>query len=359
MKPLAAGASAGAVLGLAGLGLDLVATLALVAGTPIAPVLEAVLPGGASPGASWFALHGLAAALAGTGVALLAAARSRTAPERWLAPCLAACAAMPVVGAPGLAGALLAGIGAANASRERAPRWTTIEPVALPFAAPARRAVPRHDVRGLGEQLRHSTDVDALYRRVLAAASMPDALSVGALQAAIAHPDDRVRLTAYQTLDAKVSRLNLEIQRLEAGIERLEELADDPAAARELSNAWLQVTANCRELLTLEEAEPVARRQLLDKAADAATRAARARPTSAGAHYALGQVALQRGDLAAADAFLARALKLGMSIDTVAPRLAESAFAARDYPRVRALLGRIGPAHLAYPPLRDVAEQWR
>ena len=261
-------------------------------------------------------------------------------------------------------------IGAANASRERTPYWQTIEPVALPFGVPPRREVPRFDERGLGEQLRHSTDADTLYRRTLAAASMRDSLSIGALKAAVAHADDRIRLTAYQMVDAKVTRLNREIQRLEAGIERLEGVPDggsgvgpgdgpgDGASAHERSTAWLQVAANYRELLTLEEAEPVARRQLLDKACAAAARAVEALPTSRSAHFMHGRLALLNGDLVAADASLERAVELGMSRDTVAPRLAESAFVARDFPRVRELLAGIDPAHRTWPPLRQVAEQW-
>ena len=64
------------------------------------------------------------------------------------------------------------------------------------------------------------------------------------------------------------------------------------------------------------------------------------------------------GHTGLADAALEASLALGMSNDTVAPRLAESAFAARDFERVRALLAGIDPAHRAYPPLRAVAEHW-
>ena len=334
-------ALAGAGLALAGSATELALLAALVAGDP-AP-------------APWLAGHALGAAVAGTGVALFAAARTRTALARWLVPCLALAAAMPFVGAFGLGLALLRATSGAGTDRGEASWWRTIEPVALPFTAPAHRPVPRHDRRGLGEQLRHSDDLDTLYRRVLAAASMRDALSIGALKTAVAHPDDRIRLSAYQTVDTKVTALNVEIQRLEAAIDRL----DETAAARERSNAWLQVATNYRELLTLEEGEPVARRQLLSRARAAAGRAVAALPTNRNAHYTLGRLALLEGDLACADAALGRAIELGMSPDTVAPRLAESAFAARDFARVAALLEAVSPAHRAHPPLRQVAEYWR
>lgn len=342
--------AAGAVLAGLGIGLEV----------PLFLVLLDDEPGLAAP--AWLAAHAAAATLAGTGLALLAAARSRTAAPRWLVPCIAICVALPLMGGIGLGGTLLAGIGLANSRRGRTDHWQTIDPIGLPFAPPAPRPVPHHDTRGLDEQLRHSRDVDTLYRRVLAAASMRDALSIGALKRAVGHEDDRVRLTAYQTIDTKVTRLNREIQRLEAGVERLADRTGagsaDPVAARERSTAWLQIAANYRELLTLEEAEPVARRQLLDKASTAARRAVAARPDNRSAHYTLGQLALLRGDLPLADAALERAIALGMSPDTVAPRLAESAFLARDFARARRLMAGIDPAHRAYPPMRALAEHW-
>ncbi len=306
----------------------------------------------------WLLAHAAAAGASGAGLALLLAARTRTAPPRWLPPCIASCLALPCVGGLGLAGALLATARRANAIGERAPYWRLSAPVALPFSAPPRRTVRPVDGRGLGERLRHATpaDTDAVYRRLLAAASMRDSLSVGALRAGVRHPDDRLRLTAYQTLDAKATRLNREIQRLEAGIERLDERAD---GARARSAAWLSVAANYRELLTLEEDEPVARRQLLERAVAAANRAVEARPSNRNAHLVLGRVRQMAGEHELARASFERAVELGMAPDTVAPRLAECAFARREFGRVREILAGVGDAHRAYPPLAAVAEYWR
>jgi len=146
--------------------------------------------------------------------------------------------------------------------RHREPEHWQVTPRAeLPFTVPKGRAATKVDSRGFTEHLMYSKDDDDLYRKVLAAANIRTALSVSALKQAMKHRDERIRLTAYKTLDKKVTDLNKQIQRLEAQV--------NSGDNEENSNTWLQIADNYWELLTLEKGEPVARKQLLKKASDA------------------------------------------------------------------------------------------
>ena len=235
--------------------------------------------------------------------------------------------------------------------RHREPDYWQLTPRAeLPFTTPKGRVATKVDSRGFTEHLIYSKDSDDLYRKVLAAANIRTALSVTTLKQAMRHPDERIRLTAYKTLDKKVSDLNRDIQ-------SLEELVNT-ADTTESSNTWLQIASNYWELLTIERGEPVARKQLLKKASEAAIQAVAVLPSNRNAHFILGRVSLMQGDTRRAKVALERSMALGMPGDKVLPQLAEAAFMVHDYPKVKQLLSRLDPATRAYPPLSHVAEYW-
>jgi len=299
---------------------------------------------------TWLAAHALVAGVAAAVLAWRLAddARSR---RRWFGLCACLNLALPLAGILGTGLALPLGIRAA-ARRHRGTRYWQVTPnPALPFTTPTVRTPRPMDGRGLVEQLAFSTDAAGLYRKVLAAGRMRSALSVDALRDGVRHADERIRLTSYQTLDRKSSQLNDEIDRLSA-----------LAAARggaERSDTWLQVAGNYWELLTLEQGEPVARAQLLERAGQAALQAIVARPDNRNAHFTFGRIALRQGDARRADTAFERAQALGMPASTTLPYRAEAAFVQRDLATVRRRLGDIGEAFKAYPPLRQVVEQWR
>lgn len=235
--------------------------------------------------------------------------------------------------------------------RHREPDYWQLTPrAALPFTTPKGRVATTVDSRGFTEHLLYSRDDDDLYRKVLAAANIRTALSVTTLKQAMRHRDERIRLTAYKTLDKKVSDLNREIQ-------LLEQLASTHDTT-ESSNTWLQIASNYWELLTIERGEPVARKQLLQKASEAAIKAVAVLPINRNAHFILGRVSLMQGDTRRAKVALERSMALGMPSDKVLPQLAEAAFMRHDYPMVKQLLGRLEPATRVYPPLSHVAEYW-
>lgn len=318
-----------------------------------APLL-ALLIGGSVAGSDavwWMFAHLVLGALAG--LALSWHLSGRPTRQRWgsVALCTALTLSMPFVGSVGAALALSLGARAARRRRRDQAYWCVTKRPELAYATPPTRSVGIPDTRGFAEQLRFSGDTDALYRKVLSASRLPAALAVDALRAGIAHPDERIRLTAYQTMDRAISRLNDEIDRLTA-IARVQQ--GDACA-----HAWLQVASNYWELLTLEQGEPVAREHLLGKASAAAQAALVADPTNRNAHFTFGRVALRQGRTELAEAALRRAEGLGMPVSTTRPYRAEAAFQARDFGRVRHCLAGIDRAFTAYPPLRQVAEQWR
>jgi len=318
-----------------------------------APLLVALVGGELSDADAlvWLSTHVLLGTLAG--LALSWHLSGRPSRRRWasMALCTALTVSMPFVGSVGAALSLTLGARAARRRRRTEEYWCITERPALPYATPAARALTLPDTRGFAEQLSFGGDTDVLYRKVLSAGRLPAALAVDALHAGIAHRDERIRLTAYQTLDRAVSRLNDDI-------DRLTELARELRGAA-CSDAWLQVANNYWELLTLEQGEPVARAQLLSKAAAAAERAVTARPDNRNAHFTLGRIALRQGRTELAEAALGRAERLGMPASTTCPYRAEAAFQSRDFAQVKRWLAGIDDAFTAYPPLRQVAEQWR
>jgi hypothetical protein len=257
---------------------------------------------------------------------------------------------IPVAGSMGSLAALAFATRQARLAHREPDYWTVTQRTELPFTTPSGRLLTRVDSRGYTEHLLYSRNHDDLYRKVLAAGNIKVSLSVAALKEAMRHGDERIRLTAYKTLDKKVTDLNLQIQLLEAQV--------SSGDTRESSNIWLQIASNYWELLTLEESEPVARRQLLDKASQAAIQAVSALPINRNAHFLLGRVSLLQGDTRRARVAFERAQALGMPTDKVVPYLAEAAFMRHDFKRVRKLVQQLDPAILAYPPLSHVAQYW-
>jgi len=264
---------------------------------------------------------------------------------------LAIAIAIPLVGGVGFALAFLVGAGFANARNEEDVYWKVTDNIDLPFTTPIGRKVAKYDSRGFVEQLMYSEDNDDLYRKVLAATNIRAALSVGLLKRAVRHPDDKIRLTAYQTLDRKVTGLNREIQ-------RLEDRANDEQGS-DKANTWLQIAGNYWELITLEKEEPIARKQLVGKAAGAAVKALEIQPDNRNAHFTLGRALLMQDKPAEAEASFKQAELLGMPREKIMPYMAEAAYDQREFKKVAEYLGSIDDAFKIYPPLKHVAGYWR
>jgi len=333
--------------------LKLIASVALILSLVAQAFLLGALAAGtgvAEVSAVWVFFHVISSAVAAVAVTVFAAQLTPGNPKSLFFYCFSLCASMPLIGAIGSLGALTYGIYHSNNRHEENVYWQFTKNAELPFTAPIGRSVSKPDSRGFVEQINYSNDPDALYKQVLAAGNIRNALSVGALKNAIKHSDDRIRLTAYQTLDKKVTHLNKEIQKLEQSARG--------QGAEDQSNTWLQVASNYWELLTLEKDEPIAREQLLKKASEAAINSVRILPTNRNAHFTLGRIALlQNKDRMAAVAF-ERSMALGMPTEKAMPYRAEAAFQARDFNKVAESISQVEDSFKAYPPLCHLAGYW-
>jgi len=260
------------------------------------------------------------------------------------------CLAVPLAGILGLAIALVVGQRQALLRHRDVVYWQLTRNAELPYTTPIGRVAGSLDSRSLNEQIAFSTDSAGLYNKVLAAGRIRSSLSVATLKQAIRHPDERIRLTAYQTLDKKTSDLNLAIQRLE------HEAAERNGSDK--SNTWLQIASNYWELLTLEQDEPVARKQLLDKAKAAAQEAIAISPSNRNAHFLLGRLSLALKEPQHATTAFRQSIIHGMPREKAVPYMAEAAFEQRDFESVALLLDSIDPVFKKYPPLSKVAEYW-
>lgn len=300
--------------------------------------------------AVWVFLHIIASAMSAAAITYFAVQQTDGNPIQLFLLCLLLCLSMPLVGSLGGFGALIYGIYHSNNRHEDKVYWQFTKNAELPFTAPIGREVSKPDSRGFVEQITYSDNPDALYKKVLAAGNIKNSLSVGALKNAIKHSDDRIRLTAYQTLDKKVTHLNKQIQ-------KLEQVARGQGA-KDQSNTWMQIASNYWELLTLERDEPIAREQLLKKASEASINAVRILPTNRNAHFTLGCIALQQHKYRMASVAFDRAMALGMPAEKAMPYRAEAAFHARDFEKVAESINQIEDSFKAYPPLCHLARYW-
>ncbi len=303
------------------------------------------------PAALWCVAHTVIAALAAAMVMLQTAAVDPNARRGIFILSFVLAVSVPFVGILGMSMVYAYGIPASARKDHGDTPWRFTANPELPFTIPARRSAVHTDTRGLVEQVMHEQDNTRLYRKVLAARRIPSSLSVNALRAGTGHDDDRIRLTAYQTLDSKVTALNDEIDRLST--------LGAKTSGRQASESWLQVASNYWELLYLEENRKVARAQLLEKAARAAMLSVAADPANRNAHFTLGRIALRQGRTDIADKAFAASTAHGMPSSTTVPWRAEAAFIDRDFARARAWLNELGDAFKAYPPLRQVSEYWQ
>lgn len=299
---------------------------------------------------SWLISHALASVLAAISIAAML---NKLVPGKRL-PLLILFTSLsfflPFLGALGTL--LSIGFGAiiARGRHQENVFWQVTGNADLPFAAPIDRPLPKFDSRGFVEQLAFDTETEKLYNKVAAAKHIRNSESGPILKSAVGHSNERIRLVAYQMLDKKVNNLNREIQRLENDAK--------VAEGSSKSNVHLQIANNYWELLTLEDDEPVAREELLDKAATQATRSLAIEPRNVNAHFLLGQIYLKQGDTENATTSFKRSIELGISVDKAMPYIAEAAYKARDFKKLRRTLADISPAFKTYPPMSNVIEYW-
>ncbi|WP_404980130.1 MULTISPECIES: lipopolysaccharide N-acetylglucosaminyl transferase [unclassified Caballeronia] len=186
---------------------------------------------------------------------------------------------------------------------------------------------------------------------LLAMQSMPAHTISPLLRGMLADPLDDIRLLAYGMLDSQEKRLTQRI------------LAERPRLAKTLTpRERYQVNKTLAELygelIYAHLVQGDVYRNAAEQADAYAAAALDIEPADAALWRMRGRLALDRGDLDAADTLLERAIQHGFARDRMLPYLAEAAYLRGDFARVKTLLGQMSPSAVL-PVMKPVLDYWR
>jgi hypothetical protein len=186
---------------------------------------------------------------------------------------------------------------------------------------------------------------------LLAMQSMPAHTISPLLRGMLADPLDDIRLLAYGMLDSQEKRLT---QRILAQRPRLSE----PLTPRERYEVNKTLAELYGELIYAHLVQGDVYRNAAEQADAYAAAALDIEPADAALWRMRGRLALDRGDLDAADMLLERAIQHGFARDRMLPYLAEAAYLRGDFARVKTLLGQMSPSAVL-PVMKPVLDYWR
>jgi polysaccharide biosynthesis protein PelE len=186
---------------------------------------------------------------------------------------------------------------------------------------------------------------------LLAMQSMPAHTISPLLRGMLADPLDDIRLLAYGMLESQEKLLTQRI------------LAELPKLGRQLApNERFDVNKTLAELygelIYAHLVQGDVYRNAADQADAYATAALTVDERDASLWRLRGRLALDRGDLDAADIMLARAIEHGFARDRMLPYLAEAAYLRGDFARVKTLLAQMSPSAIL-PVMKPVLDFWR
>jgi hypothetical protein len=189
---------------------------------------------------------------------------------------------------------------------------------------------------------------------LLAMQSMPARTVSPLLQGMLADPLDDIRLLAYGILDNQEKVLTQQIL-----VERpkLDERLHPNLSAAERLHVNKTLAQLYSELIYGHLVTGDVYRNAADQADGFAAAALAMDPNDASLWRLRGRLALDGGDLDAADTMLQRAIDCGFPRDRMLPYLAEAAYLRRDYARVRRLLGEMD-SRATTPTLHAVLNFW-
>lgn len=309
------------------------AALCLLADAPSAPQAQG----------SFLVLHGTAALLASSVLPALLPSPYRGDGWRALLLALPMTLCLPFLGPLGLALALAAGLRRQRGKTGGTGLWRAAPApvVEAPAGAPAGEGRLMGVLEYAGER---GARLDAL----IATLSLDGRQAAPLLRIGLRDRDDDVRLLAYALLTRKEKALE---SRIGAALRQLEQSGADTAWA--LRRALAQ---DYWEMAALAGAGG-AGAFLLSQALAHAQAAADLRPDDAGLQLLLGRILLKSRAPAPAREALLRAAGAGIAASTVAPFLAEAAFARRRYGEIAGLL-RFDGADSASPSLAPLVRYW-
>ncbi|MFM0049402.1 tetratricopeptide repeat protein [Caballeronia grimmiae] len=186
---------------------------------------------------------------------------------------------------------------------------------------------------------------------LLAMQSMPAHTISPLLRGMLADPLDDIRLLAYGMLDSQEKQLT---QRILAQRPKLA-MQLEPRERYEVNKTLAELYG---ELIYAHLVQGDVYRNAADQADAYAAAALDIEPSDAALWRMRGRLALDRGDLDAADSLLERAIEQGFARDRMLPYLAEAAYLRGDFARVKTLLSQMTPSAIL-PVMKPVLDYWR
>lgn len=228
------------------------------------------------------------------------------------------------------------------------------KPLFVALDAPVYRSSIQPQVHDFGvgsirEQLSNDQfSTEVRMKALLAIQHMPTHHTAPLLRAALADSADDLRLLAYGMLEARERELML---RVEQALARQQQQQDHYSTARELAELyWEMVYQNL--------VQGDMRRFALEQVSRFAQQALKLNAVDGGIWVIFGRMHLLNGAYAEAEKAFSRVIALGFLVVRAEPYLAELAFLAKDYSKVRGLMSH----HLSegrMPQPRQVAMYWR
>lgn len=259
------------------------------------------------------------------------------------------CLFFPLLGAIGLLFALWPAF--AKRRRRETDLYEQHESPDLPYKPLEVGEQPLYGQAGMISVLRQSPDSERRVKVVMATKQMASQEAIPVLKEAMKDPQDDVRLLAYAMLSAKEEELNSQINGL---------LGQLPVYQRENDRRRLHETIsnNYWEMAYLGLCQGEVLRHVLNQAQGHLEEALHNGATEPGLYLQYGRLLLQLERLEDAGRAFERAVDLGIPHATVAPFLAEIAFARQDFAEVAAQMRLLGGSARKSERLATLAGYW-
>ncbi len=288
----------------------------------------------------------------GFAVAMLGGARQATRSEAWGIAATAFWLALfvPILGAIGLAAALDASIAAGSREPDVWARLR-VDPDRL---RPHARSGDDSSITAVAGALadRRPGQATKRFEASLRVAELPPRVAVRLLRSALKDPSEEVRLFAF----GRIERMRADLERALEGFRSALASAEDDAAREHLR---LRLAETHWEFAYLGLAEGAVLEHALESAVAEATESQRVGRNPAAASFLLGRILLLRRDIDGAVVEFERASRLGYPMTKVLSYLAECAFEARAFERVRGYLRELGQIGHGHAPLARLRRFWR
>lgn len=220
----------------------------------------------------------------------------------------------------------------------------------LPYRPLIVSSQPIYGAVGLVGVIRHSKDVGARLRAVMATRQLTDKLAVPILQVALRDPVDDVRLLAYALLDGKERIIYANVKEISAKLTEAPPSLHGSLHKRLAQEYW--------ELVYLGLAQGEVLAHVLAKADDHARKAIEALRDDAGVRFLHGRILMAKGMREEARRALDDAEALGLPNEKLLPYRADLAFQERAFDEVVDCLRALPEESKKRPPLAAVVEYW-